>query len=205
MMFNMRFVWILAATSVVSYAQGLPALRPSQLDSYLAITPDQSRAMSENVRSFSTWSTEKLIRLFEVRAEIETETAKTQLDALGLGMRYVEVEAICRQGRDKTEELRRANLNVLNATQKAKLAALEDAVKLMPLITEAQSRNLISGPTVQISPSLDLQPGRATTIFPTIVLGSTAGFPVTGCPGWATPTFGALSPFFPLFPTNAQQ
>lgn len=148
----MRFVVAFALTVVCAQAQRIPMPPPSsELDRYLEITPDQNRLLAENLAAYTSWSRDKSSRLNQVRQEIAMETAKDQLDALALGMRYVEVEAICRQDREKQQELRRNNINVLTMAQKAKMAALEETAKLFPLILEASARNLTSAPAMQVS------------------------------------------------------
>src|SRR5258706_5939803 len=73
------------------------------------------------------------------------ETTKEQLDPNGLGIRYAEIEGICREMRDRANEYYTRNVAVLNADQKTKLKVLEDALKLAPVISEAQYGNLIGG------------------------------------------------------------
>ena len=168
------------------------------MDTYLELTTDQKQRMSANVQSLNQWSIEKYHRALQLQTEIAQETAKPSLDALALGTRYVELEGICRQGREKTEETRRNQLQILSAAQKAKLTALEDVLKVVPLLTEAQARNLIGGPAVYSQgPSLMIPSGTGSTggigLGNRIPAGS-IGFlaPVlASCPGWA------VNPLFP--------
>jgi len=67
------------------------------------------------------------------------------LDPNALGIRYPEIESICREMKHRANEYRTRNLDVLNQDQKAKLKVLEDAMKLAPVISEAQFGNLIGG------------------------------------------------------------
>jgi hypothetical protein len=84
-------------------------------------------------------------RIRIVQAEIAVETAKDRLDPNALGTRYTEIESICREMKDRANAYRTRNVDVLNPDQKAKLKILEDAMKLAPVISEAQFGNLIGG------------------------------------------------------------
>jgi hypothetical protein len=145
----MRLAMLLVVLLVPAVeAQVLPPIRVplvSRLDQYLEITPEQSRRFNENQAEFTRWTLDKIRRMAQVRAEIVQETAQPQPDAFAIGIRYVEIEAICRQGREQLAELRRKNLGILTTAQRAKLEVLNEALKLLPLITEAQERYLLPG------------------------------------------------------------
>lgn len=49
--------------------------------------------------------------------------------------------------KDRANEYRTRNMNVFNQAQKAKLTVLEEAMKLAPVISEAQSGNLLGSIT----------------------------------------------------------
>ena len=91
------------------------------------------------------------MRISEIRRQIGQETAKEVLDPLALGTRYAEVEGICREVGKRAESLRQENLRVLTDPQKAKLKTLSDALQLVNIISEAQSVNLLGGPSVGFS------------------------------------------------------
>jgi hypothetical protein len=194
-------ITVLLAAPLVAQSFADFLLRP-QLDSYLELTADQRQRMSANAQALNQWSIEKYTRTMQIQAEIAQETAKASPDALAIGMRYVELEGICRQGREKTEETRRNHLQTLTAAQRAKLMALEEAAKIVPLITEAQSRNLIGGPAVYSDGPTSTNSGRTLGgLIPANRI--PAGFisflaPVlTGCPGWT------VNPLFPSLITSA--
>ena len=169
----MRLALLLAFVLLPAEAQVLPSLRlVSLLDQYLEITPEQSRRFNENEAEFTRWSFDKIRRVAQVRSEISQETSKPQLDPFAIGVRYVEVEAICRQGREQLDELRRKNVGILNTAQRAKLSVLNEALKLLPVIREAQGRNLLEGEA--LSP-IDSIGGLITG-----GIGSSS-FPLTGC------------------------
>ncbi len=63
------------------------------------------------------------------------------------GIRYAEIESICRELNVRASQNRTRNLDALNPDQKTKLKALEDAIKSAPVILEAQFGNMIAGYT----------------------------------------------------------
>jgi len=82
-------------------------------------------------------------RISQLQTEIATETAKDTLDPMALGTRYAEIETICRDLKSQAGTYQQKNTTVLTDPQKAKLQALQDAIKLAPVISEAQSGNLL--------------------------------------------------------------
>jgi hypothetical protein len=116
-----------------------------QLQQYLQLTNTQVTAISQANRRFTEWTLEKQIRIATVQREIAEETARSPLDPMALGVRYAEVEAICREVRERESDVQKSNVNLLNDAQKARLKSLEDAWKLLPTISEAQAARLLSG------------------------------------------------------------
>jgi hypothetical protein len=116
-----------------------------QLQQYLQLTNAQVTAISQANRRFTEWSLEKQIRIGTVQREIAEETAKSPLDPMALGIRYAEIEAICREVRERESDVQKSNINQLTDAQKTKLKTLEDAWKLLPTISEAQAARLLSG------------------------------------------------------------
>ena len=119
-----------------------------QIKQYLQLTDTQVEAIKKNGQQFNNWLVPKLQRMTQVRSEISVETGKEVLDPMALGLRYVEIEAICRQIGEHEEQARKDNAAALTEPQRAKLKTLDDAAKLFPLISEAQSAYLLPGPRV---------------------------------------------------------
>ena len=80
-----------------------------------------------------------------MQTEISQETAKDALDPMALGVRYLEVELICRDITLRTVAIQKTNTEVLTDQQKAKLKTLDDAMKLAPVISDAQNAKLLAG------------------------------------------------------------
>jgi hypothetical protein len=116
-----------------------------QVKEFLKLSDSQLQAILTNNDEYNRWSFEKQNRIRQVQTEIVDETKKEPLDPNGLGIRYAEVESICREMKDRANEYYTRNIGLLDSNQKAKLNVLEEAIKLAPAISEAQSGNLISG------------------------------------------------------------
>lgn len=117
-----------------------------QIGTYLALTDDQVTRLIQNLTDYSQLVSQRQQRMFQVQSEIRDETAKSPLDPAALGIRYAEIETICRNVRDEGAAAQTRNLTLLTDAQKVKLKALDDAYKLLPVINEAQNAGLLSPP-----------------------------------------------------------
>ena len=123
-----------------------PVYNPyAQVASYLGLTDAQLTAITANNNDYQSVSDAKQRRMAQVNQEIAELTAASPLDPLGLGLRYAELETICRQMKDKANEVSTKNRELLTDAQKAKMNALEAAVKLVPIYNEAERAGLIEG------------------------------------------------------------
>src|SRR5882762_8930947 len=123
-----------------------PTIAFQQLRAYLGLTDTQVSQLLQNLNDYSTLVSQRQQRMFQVQSEIRDETAKSPLDPAALGVRYAEIETICRNVRDEAAATQTRNLTVLTDAQKVKLKALDDAYKLLPVINEAQNAGLLSPP-----------------------------------------------------------
>jgi hypothetical protein len=136
---------ILLSWASASVAQDLPRwFDPlTQVRSYLELTESQYNAILASNDAYNRLAAEKQQRVFAVQVEISEQTEKEPLDPAALGIRYAEIETRCRELKDDADRRRQAVLAMLTEVQRTKLAALEAALRLMPVITEAQSGNLL--------------------------------------------------------------
>jgi len=134
-------VFLLSAASV--WAQPTPNFRqPLELvKQFLQLTDSQLQMILASNDDYNRFVYEKQSRIWQVQMEIGEETAREPLDPAALGIRYAEIEAICRLMKDRAEKLQTRNRDVLNPDQKSKLKVLEDALKLGPVILDAQFGN----------------------------------------------------------------
>jgi hypothetical protein len=123
-----------------------PAIALQQLRAYLGLTDTQASQLLQNLDDYGRLVSLRQQRMFQVQSEIRDETAKSPLDPAALGIRYAEIETICRNVRDESAATQTRNLTMLTDAQKVKLKALDDAYKLMPVINEAQNVGLLSPP-----------------------------------------------------------
>lgn len=145
------FLLTLCATSL--WAQLPPFCRPTALDAYLGVVCGSPawNAIERNNESHRDWRDQKERRIYQVRGELAEETQRSPLDPTGLGLRYAEIEAICREIDDREKQLVVVNRNALNEEQKAKLAALEAAMQLVQTGNQAILRFLIDGSPVGVA------------------------------------------------------
>lgn len=123
-----------------------PQLPFQQVKDYLGLTDAQVSQIVLNLNDYGRLVAQRQQRMFQVQSEIQVETARSPLDPAALGIRYAEIESICRNVRDESIAARDRNLGVLTDAQKAKLKALDDAYKLFPIINEAQNAGLLAPP-----------------------------------------------------------
>jgi hypothetical protein len=135
-------IFLPIAVSGSAWAQPL-----SQVQQFLQLSDSQLQTILTNNDDYNRWSGDKQNRIRQVQTEIADETRKSPLDPNALGIRYAEIETICREMKDRANESRTQNIGVLNQDQKSKLKILDDALKLAPVISDAQFGNLIGGLT----------------------------------------------------------
>ncbi len=174
---QLSFFLIVCAAS--AWGQPTPVLyQPfAQISAYLQLSNTQYQAILSNNAQYYDWTGTKQRRIAQVQTEIAQETAKPTLDAMALGVRYLEVELICRDIKQKNEDTQKLNTGMLTDPQKAKLKALDDAVKLAPVVTDAQNARLVSG----------------SSAVGSFGIGSSIGF-LTGVP---SSIYGCSSTIFP--------
>lgn len=131
-----------------SYAQGIwtrPGANPPllELKQYLELTDTQYGQIFQNIEQHQRTLASYQQRVAELRRDIALETARERPSATELGTRYVEVEINCRLMNEEGTKLRARNQALLTAAQKTKMQALLDAIKLMPIVAQAQQASLI--------------------------------------------------------------
>jgi hypothetical protein len=180
MMSAMKFSFVatLLFIGASAWAQSIPVnyVPLGQVKEFLQLSDAQLQTILTNNDEHNRWIYDNQTRIWQVQTEIAQETAKSPLDPNALGIRYAEVETICLEMKDKVNEYRTRNLDVLAQDQKARLKVLEDAIKLLPVISEAESGNLMGGGSY--APRF-FTGGSGSTIIGTLV-GGLIG-PASGC------------------------
>lgn len=123
----------------------------SRLIVYLQLTADQAGKINQLNSDLVKSIQPRDQRVAEVQSEIVQETAKSPLDSMALGLRYAEIETIRRQEQSDLDALRVNIRSLLVDSQKTKVATLEDAAKLQPLVSQAACLGILpSGPAIVI-------------------------------------------------------
>jgi hypothetical protein len=114
-----------------------------QVQQFLQLTDAQLQAILANNGEYNQFAMTKQTRISQLQSEIAAETAKETLDPMALGARYAEIETTCREMKDQAVTYQKKNTEILTDPQKEKVQVLQDAMKLAPVISEAQSGNLL--------------------------------------------------------------
>src|SRR5258708_9540449 len=112
-------------------------------DSSLASPILKLATFSGTTNDYNTFSLQQQRQIQNAQSQIAVETAKEPVDPMAIGTLYAGIESACRDLRDKAATSQTQNISVLTDVQKVKLNALNDAMKLAPIISEAQSGNLL--------------------------------------------------------------
>lgn len=114
-----------------------------QVRGFLQLTDAQVLGIVLNNDTYNRGIQERIQRIRQVQMEIAVETQKLNLDSDALGVRYAEIEWICRDLRDMANRLQQQNLSLLNEEQRKRLKTLEEVMRMVPLMGEAQMSNLL--------------------------------------------------------------
>src|SRR5438128_1706327 len=113
-----------------------------QVRQFLALSDSQVTTILQNNNDYNTFSFQQQRVIQNAQSQIAVETAKDPLDPMAIGTLYAGIESACRDLRDKASTAQRQNISILTDAQKGKLNMLNDAMKLIPITSEAQSANL---------------------------------------------------------------
>jgi len=154
----LTLILTLAPTVVLAQMPGgpttpLPISSNSQLIKYLGLEVNQTIDLWAGHLEFQRYLAGKTLRVAQVEAELRVETLKDVIDPLALGMRYAELEAICREARDTQKKTQERARKLLTAAQLAKMQVLDQAYALLPVIAEADTVHLMNAPIAGIAQS----------------------------------------------------
>lgn len=117
-----------------------------QLTRFLELKADQVLELGKLEIEWERYVAAKARRVAQVESELRLITLAPVVDPSALGVRYMELEAICREARDTDKKTQASARKVLTDAQAAKLAVLEQAHSLLPVIGEADFAHLIVAP-----------------------------------------------------------
>jgi hypothetical protein len=144
LLFSLLLLGSISARAQVIFPGRDLQLPVQQVKAYLGLTDVQVSQIVLNLNDYGRLASQRQQRIFQVQSEIQQETAKSPLDPSALGIRYAEIEAICRTVKDEAAAAQRRNLALLTDAQAVKVKALEDALKLAPMINEAHQAGLLA-------------------------------------------------------------
>ena len=169
-----------------------------EVQQFLGLRDDLVKAILQNNSDYNTFASQQQQQIVEAQTQIVVETSKDSLDPMAIGTLYAGIESACRDLRDKVATSQKQNLSILTDAQKAKLTLLNDAIKLAPIISQAESGNLVgttgSPPLFFITESLPV----TTRFIPNLVSG------VSGCGVTISSGFGSIVSPVPISPPPAQ-
>ena len=136
--------------SNLSAAQVPTRLLVRDVARYLDLTAEQVNALTGSQASWLEYSATATLSAGSLEAEIKALSQRAKPDQSALSKLSVELETICSQSRTRHQQSMNASRALLKPAQLAKLATLEQALALMPVVEAAQSVNLLppalSGP-----------------------------------------------------------
>lgn len=130
-----------------------------QLIRHLELTPQQILELVRIQTEWSRYLTSKSRRVMQVEDELRQATLAPVVDPMALGVRYMELEAICRESRATDKRHQEQARKLLTAQQAARLASLEQAYRLLPVIAEADAAKLMDAPLPGLNLALVGKPG----------------------------------------------
>jgi hypothetical protein len=142
---------LLNLTCIGTQAQTvIPVLNPKpqfqEMKAYLGLSDAQLAQITINLNQYIQLIFQRQQRIYQVQTEIQQETAKSPLDPAALGIRYAEIETICRNVNDEAKAAQDRNQALLTDVQKVKLRALEEASNLLVLIAEGRNAGMLAPP-----------------------------------------------------------
>jgi hypothetical protein len=139
-----------AAAQVISPGFPTPVIPApgisADLRQFLELTNDQVAGINRLNVELRRFQLEKARRAGQVRSEIQQETQKRTLDAMALGLRYLELEGIQRELTAKASDTATEVQKLFTAAQKTKLQSLEQVLRSYPVACEAVNLNFITSP-----------------------------------------------------------
>ncbi len=127
-------------------AEQMPVRLWPQIVRYLELTPQQILELVRIQAEWNRYLAVKSRRAAQVENELREATLAEVVDPMALGLRYLELEAICRESRDTDRKYHEQARKLMSEPQKAKLAVLEQAYRLLPVIAEADAAKLMDAP-----------------------------------------------------------
>lgn len=115
----------------------IPSTRYAAIAGYLELSTDQLNRLVTNV--FRTLLDQPVSRVEELNEEIATETRQPQPDAAAIGIRYEQIETLCRENASTRRGIVPEQMRILTEPQRALVQDLDGVPRLLALIPSAES------------------------------------------------------------------
>lgn len=150
----MKYVVLVLLSVGAAAAQLLPGRvvqfqLPAALVQHLELTAEQTATVNRVNTGLLTYEQGKQQRMITVQVELARETVRETVDAMALGLRYLELESIRREMAAERSKAAAAITAVFTPAQRAKLQSLNEALRLSNLACLALTYNLMTAPAVQ--------------------------------------------------------
>src|SRR5437879_5443681 len=123
-------------TTTLPPQQALP-----QVQQFLGLSDSQVTTILQNNTDYNAFSVQQQRQIQNAQSQIAVETAKDSLDPMAIGTLYAGIETACRELRDRAATSQRQKH--LDPDRRSEgQAECADAMKLAPIISEAQFGNL---------------------------------------------------------------
>jgi hypothetical protein len=122
------------------------AASQERLAEYLSLTNEQQQSLRAVQTTFDGFVSLETARAIRLESEIREERDRARPDAGAIGLRYVALEAMCREARQRHQSAMKQARALLSRAQLARLEALERALALLALAAEADKAMLIDAP-----------------------------------------------------------
>lgn len=119
----------------------IPSTRYAVISGYLGLSSDQLNRLLSNV--FRTLLDRPISRIADLNEEIAAETRQPQPDAAAIGIRYEQIETLCREEASTRRGIVPEQMRILTEAQRALIPELEGVPRLLPLVSSAESVYLI--------------------------------------------------------------
>ena len=158
------FIPLLGLCSTVLQAQSPvpPIIRepffPPQVKQYIGLSDVQVGRIQGLNGGLVQFQAAKAARQVQVQIEIAQETQKQNLDAMALGLRYLELEVIRREVEAERQKVVRAVQALLTEPQRAKVAALQQVMADYPTACAGVGVNTVPAPPPVAIPRVTMMP-----------------------------------------------
>ena len=186
----MKFATMLLLIAASLQAQ-IGIIRPGEppvseaLRQYLELTFAQVSTMTDLTTKFMQFQQEKYQRMSQVQREIAEEMQRESPDPMALGQRYLELEVSRRELEREQARIAEEVQKLYTPSQRTKVTALQEILRIYPMACEAVQRNLIPAPApTQSSTYMYVPTCVPSTSFSRVLLP-----PPVFTPGQAAPQF----------------